>query len=323
MSPERRTVLKASFAALTMPIFARTSLAADLTTLSMQASWVNDAEFAGYFVAMDNHLYEKQGVALHYHPGGPDVIPESTLLAGAADIALTTPDTTMKAIAKDGAPFRIIGTQFQKNPLGVVSLAKSNIRKPGDLVGKILAVPPVNTLSVMAMFRMNGIDPKSVKIVPYQYDPTPLIKGDVDATVDFTTDVPFTIEQAGLKTSSFLLYDYGFTIYNDTVVVTLDTLKKKRAALIGWLRASREGWMENLKDPSVYPPKFSTTWFKGTGRTTANDVFTNTADKPLIESPKGIYAMTPEGIELNIKALAAIGIKAKKEYFDTSLLSEL
>lgn len=81
--------------------------------------------------------------------------------------------------------------------------------------------------------------------------------------------------------------------------------------------------MENLKDPSFYPPKFSTTWFKGTGRTTANDVFTNTADKPLIESPKGIYAMTPEGIELNIKALAAIGIKAKKEYFDTSLLAEL
>ena len=323
MYPERRNVLKASLAALTTSVFTRSSLAADLIPLSLQASWVNDAEFAGYFVGMDNHLYEKQGVALHYRPGGPDIIPESTLLAGAADIALTTPDTTIKAIAKDGAPFRIIGTQFQINPLGVVSLAKSNIRKPADLVGKVLAVPPVNTLSVMAMFRMNGIDPKSVKIVPYQYDPTPLIKGEIDATVDFTTDVPFTIEQAGLKPSSFLLYDYGFTIYNDTVVVTLDTLKKKRAALIGWLRASRQGWMENLKDPSAYPPKFSATWFKGTGRTTANDVFTNTADKPLIESPKGIYAMTPEGIEMNIKALAAIGIKAKKEYFDTSLLSEL
>lgn len=320
MTTTRRTIIKAALAA---PALLGTRNAFAATPLSLQASWVNDAEFLGYFVAMDSKLYDKAGLALNYIPGGPDVIPESTLLAGKADIALTTPDTTIKAITDSGAQFRIIGAQYQKNPLGVISLAKSNINKPADLVGKILAVPPVNTLSVNAMFKMNGIDPSSVKIVPYEYDPTPLIKDEVDATIDFATDVPFTIKQAGVEPASFLLYDYGFTIYNDTVVVTLDTLKTKRAALVKFLRASRAGWQENFKDPAAYPPKFANSYFQGTGRTTANDVYTNTADKPLIDTPKGIYAMTEADIEANIKALESIGIKAKREYFDTSLLAEV
>ena len=61
--------------------------------------------------------------------------------------------------------------------------------------------------------------------MPYAYDPTPLIKGEIDASLDFTTNVPFTIKQAGEEAVSFLLYDFGFTIYNDTVVVTEDTLE--------------------------------------------------------------------------------------------------
>ena len=75
-----------------------------------------------------------------------------------ADLTLTTPDTTIKAIAEQGAPFKIIGTQYQKNPIGIVSLAKAPIKSPADMVGKTIAVPPVNTISVEAMLAINGID---------------------------------------------------------------------------------------------------------------------------------------------------------------------
>ena len=224
------------------------------STLNFQASWVNDAEFMGYFIAIDQGYYAAEGLEIEYFPGGPDVIPESTLLANRADVTLTTPDTTIKAIVEQGAPFKIIGAQYQKNPIGVVSLADNPINAPKDLIGKTLAVPPVNVVSVDAMLKLNGIAKDQVNIVPYAYDPTPLIKGEIDASIDFTTNVPFTIEQAGEKAHSFLLYDHGFTIYNDTVVVTEETLKAKRKELVAWLRASRKGWVENLADPALWPP---------------------------------------------------------------------
>jgi len=128
------------------------------------------------------------------------------------------------------------------------------------------------------MLKISGIDPSQVNIVPYAYDPTPLIKGEIDASLDFTTNVPFTIKQ---------------------------------------------GWDENLKDPAAYPPKFIDSWFKGTGRSVENEVYFNTAQKPLIESPHGIFSMSEEAIEKTIAALGTIGIAAKRDHFDTTLLEEI
>ncbi len=319
---DRRKFLKLSAAAsAAVTLGGRAASAA--TPLTMQAAWINDAEFAGYFAAIDKGYYSAEGLDLTYLPGGPDVIPESTIIAGKADLALTTPDTTVKAIAEQGAKFKIIGAQYQKNPIGLVSLASKPIKTPQDLVGKTLAVPPVNVISVEAMLKLNNIDRAQVNIVPYAYDPTPLIKGEIDASLDFTTNVPFTIKQAGPEAVSFLLYDFGFTIFNDTVVVTEDTLNAKRKELVSWLRASRKGWDENFVDPAAFPPMWADTWFKGTGRTVENEIYFNTAQKPLMVNEGGIFAMSEEAIEKNIKALSEVGIKATRDMFDTTLLAEI
>ena len=295
----------------------------EATKLSMQAAWVNDAEFMGYFVAMTKGYYTEQGLDLNYLSGGPDVIPESSLLSGVSPLALTTPDSTINAIVNDGAPFVIVGAQYQKNPIGVISLKKNPINSPADLVGKTLAVPASNTLSVEAMLKLSGIDKNDVNIVPYAYDPTPLVKGEIDASIDFATNVPYTIEQAGEEATSFLLYDFGFTIFNDTVVVTKDALKNNRAEIVKWMRASRLGWEENFKDTTKYPPEFAETYFKGTGRTIENEVFFNGAQKPLMETAGGIFSMSEEAIEANLAALAEIGVKGTRDMFDTTLLEEI
>lgn len=321
LSLSRRSFLAASGAAAALPLLPRRARAS--TPFAMQAAWINDAEFAGYFIAMDQGYYADEGLDLTYRPGGPDVIPESTIIAGRADLALTTPDTTIKAIADQGARFKIIGAQYQKNPIGIVSLAKNPITSPAEMVGKTIAVPPVNTISVEAVLAMNGIDRSSVNIVPYAYDPTPLITGEIDASLDFTTNVPFTIGQLGEEAVSFLLYDVGYTIYNDTVVVTEETLATKRAELVKWLRASRRGWDENFQDTTLWPPRWETTHFAGTGRSIANELYFNQAQQPLMETEGGIFAMTEEGIAANIEALAAVGIVGTREMFDTTLLEEI
>jgi ABC-type nitrate/sulfonate/bicarbonate transport system substrate-binding protein len=321
LSLNRRHFLSSAAAAAAATMVPRGAFAA--TPLTMQAAWINDAEFAGYFLAMDEGYYATEGLDLTYLSGGPDVIPESTVIAGRADLALTTPDTTIKAIAEQGAPFKIIGAQYQKNPIGIVSLVESGITSPADLVGKTLAVPPVNVISVEAMLKLNGIAASDVNIVPYAYDPTPLIKGEIDASLDFTTNVPYTISQQGAEATSFLLYDFGYTTYNDTVVVTEDILKSKRAELVAWLRASRKGWDANFTDPTVWPPKWADTHFKGTGRTIDNEVFFNTAQKPLMEAPTGIFAMTGDDIEANLSALGEVGIVGSHDMFDTTLLEDI
>jgi len=293
------------------------------TPFTMQAAWINDAEFAGYFLAMDKGYYADENLDLTYLSGGPDVIPESTIIAGRADLALTLPDTTIRAISEQGAKFKIIGTQYQKNPLGIVSLKSSGINSPADLVGKTVAVPPVNTVTIEALLKLNGINLNDVNIVPYAYDPTPLVRGEIDASLDFTTNVPYTIGTLGEEANSFLIYDFGVTTFNDTIVVTEETIANKRAELVAWLRASRKGWDENNVDPTVYPPQWADTWFKGTGRSIENELFFNAAQKDLITADAGVFSMSEEAIEKNIEALSAVGITGTRDMFDTTLLEEI
>ncbi|MFV0245729.1 MAG: ABC transporter substrate-binding protein [Qingshengfaniella sp.] len=325
MTLNRRRFLNtalAGTAGLAMPgLLTRRANAA--TPLTMQAAWINDAEFLGYYVGMDEGYYAEEGIDLSYLPGGPDVIPESALLSGRADIALTAVETTVLAITEQGAKFKIIGAQYQQHPIGVVSLASSNINTPRDLIGKTLACPPVNLATAKAMLMLAGVDEADVRIVPYEYDPTPLIEGNIDASIDFTTNVPHAIEEQGVAVNSFLLHDFGFTVYADTVVVTEETLAKKRDMLVKWLRASRKGWDTAFVDPAAYPPQYANTWFEGTGRSIANEIYFATAEKPLMVHPQGIFTMTEEDIAQNITALEAVGIKATREMFDTTLLADI
>jgi len=301
----------------------RRAAAAATNALSLQSAWINDAEFMGYFVGLETGIYKANDVDFTYLPGGPDVIPESALFAGKASLALTTPHTTLRAITSQGAKFKIIGAQFQKSPVGVVSLASNPIRTPKDLEGKTLAAPPVNIAGLLGMLKINGIARSSVRIVPYHFDPTPLIRGEIDASIDYVTDVPYTIALSGKKAFSFLLYDHGVTLYDDTVTVSEDFLAANRPLLVRWLRASRAGWALNFKDPVKYPTQFKSSWFSGTGRATDNDIFTNKANQPLIDTPNGIFAMTDAGIAASIGYLKSVGIPADRSMFDASLLAEL
>jgi ABC-type nitrate/sulfonate/bicarbonate transport system substrate-binding protein len=322
MSTTRRHFLHsaAALAAATAPLAGRAQAPAKFT---MQAAWVNDAEFMGYFIAIDQGYYKAAGLDVQYLSGGPDVIPEASLLSKKADVALSTVETTIKAITEQKAPLVIVGAQYQKNPVGIVSLASKPLRTPADLVGKTIAVPPVNRLTVEAMLKLNGIDKSKVRIVPYAYDPTPLLKGEIDGSLDFTTNVPYTIKTKGQEAVSFLLADHKLPLFNDVVVVTQDTLKNRRKDIVAFLRASRKGWDENFKDTAAWPPKFKDTWFKGTGRSVDNELYFNQAQKPLIENAGGVFAMSDKAIADCIAALNAVNVKATKAHFDTSLLKEI
>src|SRR5512139_3311258 len=50
--------------------------------VSLQLQWVTQAQFAGYYVALDKGWYREEGIDLTIKPGGPDLLPIDEVLGG-------------------------------------------------------------------------------------------------------------------------------------------------------------------------------------------------------------------------------------------------
>lgn len=317
-------------------------------SLIIQLPWVKDAEFIGYFTAESEKVaallgrkktfYQEENLNVVLIPGGPDTVPEVTLLKGDADVALTSPDNTLTYIVNEQAPLLLFGAQYFKSPLGVVSLAGSGIKTPRDLVGKRLAVPSVNIPSVHALLAANNIDAKKVQIRPYQYDPMILIDGVVDATLDFITNVPYVVKQkTGKDPETFLLADHGFYTVMDTLTAKTEFLQSgnpKRELIVKWLRASTKAWDAVRSDGEkggrgVIPDLiFNPSVLDETKRSLEAEKAFNAAQLPFIfdlapDSKRKALQLADEDIRKTIDSLNRIGIRAATSHFDRSVFASV
>ena len=61
------------------------SMAYSADKLTLQLQWVTQAQFAGYYVALDKGYYNDENLNVTIKPGAPDISPPQVLAGGGAD----------------------------------------------------------------------------------------------------------------------------------------------------------------------------------------------------------------------------------------------
>ena len=67
----------------------------ELTKVTLQSKWVVQAQFAGYYAALDQGYYEDEGLEVDIRPGGPDIVPEQVVLGGQAEFGINRLDSLL------------------------------------------------------------------------------------------------------------------------------------------------------------------------------------------------------------------------------------
>ncbi len=223
----------------------------DYGKLTFQLSWIKNVEFAGSYIADTKGYYKKQGFSsVELLSGGPTVQQDAVVQSGKAFACISAPDITSSAI-NNGADLKIIGAQYQKNPFAVMSLKKSPIKTPDDMIGKKIGVQATNEAVWAAFLKANDIDPSKIDKVPVQFDPTPLAKGEVDGWFSFFTNEPNTLKLQGVPNTYFLLADYKYPLVSETYAVKSDTLKSDRDKVKAFLVAEIMGWHGQPQEPGA------------------------------------------------------------------------
>src|SRR5436190_1898886 len=75
--------------------------------------------------------------------GGPDIAVEPIVQQGKAEWAYTGSEF-MAGASGQGAKLKVIGTLFQNNPFGIMSMTAKAIKTPQDMLGKKIGVQAVN-----------------------------------------------------------------------------------------------------------------------------------------------------------------------------------
>ncbi len=300
-----------------------------LGALSYRLSWIKNAEFAGSYIADTKGYYKAQGFSsVNLIAGGASATPmEADVASGKAQVGVSSPDITGAAILK-GAPLQIIGVQYQKNPFAIMSMAKTPILTAKDMYGKKIGVQVANTSVWDAFIKAAGLDVSKIKVVPVQFDPTPLTQGTVDGWFSFITNEPIELTAQGFKVTTFLLADQGYPLVSETYMATTASIKSSPEALKGFLMGEIMGWKDNIADPKLGATLTVDTYGKGLGLAVGEQTQECIAENKLIlnsdTTKNGLFTCTDALIEANLKTLAVGGLKlTASQLFNLSLLEEI
>jgi NitT/TauT family transport system substrate-binding protein len=226
------------------------------TKVKLQLQWVTQAQFAGYFAALDQGYFRDEGLDVEILEGGVDIVPQTVLAQGQADFAVAW---VPKALAsrEQGAQITDVGQVFQRSGTLQASFKDKGIDGPADLRGKKVGNWGFgNEFELFAGMTNAGLDPaKDVTLVQQQFDMQALLKGDIDAAQAMTyNEYAQVLEAKNPKTGK--LYqpseltavnwnDVGTAMLQDAVWASTERLESDTAyqdTTVKFLTGALKGW---------------------------------------------------------------------------------
>jgi len=230
--------------------------AEDLTPVTLQSKWVVQAQFAGYYAAVDQGFYEDEGLDVTIRAGGPDIVPEQVVLGGQAEFGIDWLDNLL-ATRDQGQNIVNIAQVFTRSGMTEVTWKDTGLDDITKLEGKKVGVwLGGNEHKLFAALTKNGIDPqKDVNVVAQPFDMNLLLNREVDAAAAMTynelaqvlevenpdTGELYTLDDLNVLRMSELgtgALEDGIFVREDWIAETANQDIAKR-----FLKASFRGWI--------------------------------------------------------------------------------
>jgi NitT/TauT family transport system substrate-binding protein len=241
--------------------------AQDLTPVRLQLKWVTQAQFAGYYAALNEGYYEEVGLDVTILPGGPDIGPQQVVASGGAEFGLDWMGSHL-ASREGGSGAVVIAQVFQRSGMREITWADSGLTSFEDLEGKKVGVWGFgNEFPVYAALVKVGLDPQDpndVEIVNQPFDMSLLLNREVDAAAAMTyNEMAQVLEQVG-EDGTFPLYtledlnvidlnEVGTAMLEDNIFANEEWLAQEgnEDIAVRFIAASLRGWIFCRDNPDT------------------------------------------------------------------------
>ena len=162
------------------------SASGELTPVTLQLQWFAQAQFAGYYAALDQGYYEDEGLDVTILEGGADIVPQDVLSGGDADYAISWVPKVLGSI-EQGAEITDVAQIFERSATTQISMKDKNITTAADLEGKKVGSWGYgNEWELFAGMQKAGVDASKIDLVQQAFDMNGFLAGDIDAAQAMT-----------------------------------------------------------------------------------------------------------------------------------------
>jgi signal transduction histidine kinase/ABC-type nitrate/sulfonate/bicarbonate transport system substrate-binding protein/CheY-like chemotaxis protein len=218
--------------------------------ISIQFKWFHKFQFAGYYIAKEKGFYAEEGLEVTLLERDPKIPTLQTLREGKAQFAVSDSNVILDFVK--GEKFVVLAGIFQHSPLVLVTLRKSGINTPPELIGKKVSFGFDDRAPIISMFTEAGVKQDSYEYVSNAFfDIDNLINGKVDAISSYLTNQPFFFRKKNVEINIINPLNYGVDLYGDLLVTTDSFIKENPDRTEKMIRATLRGWdyaMKNKKE---------------------------------------------------------------------------
>ena len=226
--------------------------------LTLQLKWVTQAQFAGYYVALDQGFYEAEGLNVTIRAGGPDIAPPQVIAGGGADVIVEWMPAALAA-REAGLPLVNIAQPFARSGMMLTCLADTGITGPEDFPGRTLGVwffgnefPFLSWMSTLGIPTDGG--PDGVEVLRQGFNVDPLLQRQADCISTMTYNEFWQVIDAGISEDELVTFKYedqGVATLEDGLWVLESSLEDPEMVdkLARFVRASMAGWKWAEENP--------------------------------------------------------------------------
>ena len=248
--------MKSYLTGLMAALLPAAAFAADDVTL--QLKWVTQAQFAGYYVALDKGFYEAEGLNVTIKPGGPDIAPPQVMAGGGADVMVDWMPSALAAREK-GLALVNIAQPFKASGMMLTCRADSGVKSPEDFKGKVLGVwfggneyPFLTWMATLGLPTTGGAD--GVEVLKQGFNVDPLLQSQAACISTMTYNEYWQLIEAGMTPEELVTFKYedeGVATLEDGLYVMEDKLSDPAFVdkMARFVKASMEGWKYAEENP--------------------------------------------------------------------------
>jgi NitT/TauT family transport system substrate-binding protein len=214
--------------------------------------WKAQAEHGGFYQALAEGLYARNGLDVSILQGGAAVNVPQLLAGGAADFGMGSSNFIALNLVREGARIKAVMAVFQKDPQVLITHPRDDIKSIADMKGKPIMIGDASTVTFWPWMKAKfGF--ADTQIRKYTFNLAPFLVDKNAIQEGYLTSEPYSIEkEGGFKPLLFPLADAGYPGYSNMVLVPEKWIAEHPEAVQAFVDASIEGWMHYLYgDPAL------------------------------------------------------------------------